>query len=181
MGRILVLSLVGVTLDGFEAQSVFGGLVRLVDKALGEHRAARVAIQRLVDRDDSSGFPLFLLFRGIEHAETCIDAADRAARHATELCRLPEILPLIRSSAQPPVGHVTTVRRLRNALQHTEERIIEQRLQPGQPTIPLLTDTSIVLGPDALPFSALEALISWQHELVVEILDHLDTQFPSRT
>ena len=170
LNALLNMLLSGVTPLSPAAQALVTNLTRLSDKAVTEYENARAALDRYLDPDH----PLSEMFRTFDHQETCLDAVDRAGRHAEALRRFPGP-PRITMSQLPTPQARKRVRHIRNAIQHAEERVLDGKTGAGtgRPAGLIATSRSLVAGQRGI-YIRYDWLASWitiYHDLVRDLID----------
>lgn len=153
-------------------QGLLNNLTRLTDKAVIEYEAARAALDRYVDpRGDRA---LSDVFRTFDHLETCLDALHRAGQHAEALRSAPGG-PAINVKQTPSPEARDRVRKVRNAIQHAEERILRGKTgaATGRPLGLIGTDKSLMAGDQGLyiRYDWLAAWITRYHDLVRDLIN----------
>jgi hypothetical protein len=150
------------------AMAVFVNFCRLTDKALLEYEAARAEFNRYVSGARS---PLPYL-RGIDHMENCIDATYRAVRHAEAL----RSLGIGRGASAPTTAQHDALKDVRDALQHSEDRLLGTSTGPRRPHIhqyqafaPFPTNTRVIIGQHALGYRQLTFVITKCHRMIERI------------
>jgi hypothetical protein len=139
--------------------ALLSNLTRLTDKSIIEYEAARASLTHYIKSESGQGFGH--LFRTFDHVETCVDAVHRAGQHAESLRTLPGG-PTIHLNELPSPRARTRLRLLRNAVQHSEERVLEGRtgFGTGRPATLIATNTTIVAGQKGL-YIRHEWLANW--------------------
>lgn len=150
------------SLDG-DLHSLAVNLARLSDKAIWEYRAARddltvfLRTRRGVERLKGHT----RLLRATGHLENCIDAIRRAesffytsAFKSVTTAENREMLQDLHRS----------VRKIRNSIQHAEERFAEGRIPEGDPLFPAMTSDCLYFAGEYIPYAEIAALamIVWQ-------------------
>lgn len=147
---------------------VFVNFCRLTDKALLEYEAARADFEKYVA---GAGSPMPYL-RGIDHMENCIDAADRAVRHAEALrsLKIRGVAP-VATDAQREM-----LKQVRDAVQHAEDRLLgtstgkrRPHIIQGQAFALFPTNTRVVIGHHALGYHQLASVITKCHRMIERI------------
>ena len=150
------------------ATAVFVNFCRLTDKALLEYEAARADFDSYVS---GAGSPLPYL-RGIDHMENCIDATYRAVRHAEAL----RLLKIGRGAPAPTKEQRDGLKQVRDAIQHSEDRLLKNsngprrpHINPGQAFALFPTNTRVVIGEHALGYRQLASVITKCHRMIERI------------
>lgn len=143
-------------------------LVRMLDKAISEYDGAGKAWARAEALTEQDWIRKFNdLLAGAHHIENCVDATHRAVTAAT----------LLRnkcfgvSFSAPNSGAILRLNNIRDAMQHTPERLLDKDLRPGR--LPFRIDQGdpyaisprkheLAIGQEApLTYTELVALIEW--------------------
>jgi hypothetical protein len=152
-------------------QGLLSNLTRLTDKAVLEYESARASLDRYLASPGDR--PLSQLFRAFDHLETCLDAVHRAGLHADRLRTRPGP-PRIHQAQLPTPQARERVRRARNAVQHSEERILEGQTGTGtgRPVRLIATSTGLVVGERGLyiRYVWLAMWITRYHDLVRDLI-----------
>jgi hypothetical protein len=123
-------------------------LVRLTDKSLIEYESARSHLDDWIERKNAGVFSA--LFRAIDHFENAVVSIHRAIRMSDALRNTgigkPGPTPTSRQREQ--------LRILRNHIEHADEKLIERKIQKGDPFFLTPSRTRIQLGPASEPFRA---------------------------
>lgn len=154
--------------DNREGTAVFVNFCRLTDKTLLEYEAARSDFEKYVS---GAGSPLPYL-RGIDHMENCIDAANRAVRHADAL----RSLRIVRGAPVATDVQRDMLKQVRDAVQHVEDRLLRTSTGPQRPHIVqgqafalFPTNTRVVIGAHALSYRQLASVITKCHRVIERI------------
>jgi hypothetical protein len=137
-------------------------LVRLTDKAIREYEAARENLSEYGEFAFAGRLSPYFL--ALDHFENSIDAVFRAGLY----------LEMLRKHAgfdlQPATtSQLAAVKKLRNAIQHTEEKLVDGEIQMGQPTVLTTRATGLELGPVTLAYLDLKCLIEVAHRAIEQI------------
>jgi len=140
-------------------------LARLSDKAIREYRAARddltafLRTRRSVECLKMKGHTRLL--RATDHLENCIDAIRRAegffdtpAFASVTTAENREMLKELHCGA----------RKIRNSIQHADERFAEGRISDGEPAFPAMTSDCLYFAGEYISYAEIAALamVVWQ-------------------
>jgi hypothetical protein len=140
-------------------------LARLVDRSVVRYREASGYLDEWIETAHLGN--LSAQFRGISAMEECITLVHRAGKYADELERRGVIDPAL----MPSANDRTSVKDMRDAIQHWEERILGTRknkppIRRGEPNFPSFGPTAVELGSQSLSYQSLSATITALHEAV---------------
>jgi hypothetical protein len=144
------------SLDG-DLYSFAVNLARLSDKAIREYRAASddltafLCTPRGVERMEGHT----LLLRATDRLENCIDAIRRAEGFFdTSAFKRVTTAENIEMLKELHLG----VRRIRNSIQHAEDRFREGRIPEGDPLFPAMTSDCVYFAGEYIPYAEIAAL-----------------------
>lgn len=150
------------SLDG-DLHSLAVNLARLSDKAIREYRAANDDLTAFLDTPHGverlEGHTRLL--EATDHLENCIDAIRRAegffdtsAFKAVTTAENQEMLKELHRG----------LRKIRNSIQHAEERFAEGRIPEGDPLLPAMTSDCLYFAEEYIPYAEIAALAitMWQ-------------------
>jgi hypothetical protein len=150
-----------------EGRWFLANVSRLADKAVREYDACRSALDAflagglrapspLSAPDARSVESLTQLLRAADHLENCIDATRRATRFldtaAFRAWTTQENRTMLADLA-------SGVQRIRNSIQHAEERLEKGRIPDGEPVFVALRSEGAYFAGDFLPYADLAALV----------------------
>ncbi|MEA2498871.1 MAG: hypothetical protein QOH26_1276 [Actinomycetota bacterium] len=161
-GRILW----GMPVDLFVPSAILITLARLVDKALDEYFAARAEVFAHIERRWNPD--ITHLTRATNHMETLVGALWRLFGLAQAIRRHPDA-PLISRAELPTRGDFERLNGIRRAIEHMDARIRDGRVQPGDPTMVMLGDSSIRLEGWEVSHDELAWWIALMSNLVIRL------------
>jgi hypothetical protein len=164
--RFTAAALTGRTPDGPEGGYVVN-LARLADKVVIEYEAARTAWDQMLDSLSPTLLPFWDLLRIVNHLENCIISLDRVLQFLDALVEQGAI-------SGPPVRgshHCASIRRLRNAIAHTDERLQEAGLSWSGPVYLRVEPDRAWLGTDEVRFHDLAQCIEVAYATTVNLMD----------
>jgi hypothetical protein len=148
--------------------------VRLVDKAIREYAAARAAIQLQMaesrrDAAEMTEGRVLYMPAFVDHFVTCINAMHRAVRLLDRLAQ--EGQPLDRESRKLIAACARDVTKIRDTLEHIDERVQHDEIGPGEPvTLGLATtDDAAVLAQFTVRFSDVAVALRRMHSIVLPL------------
>lgn len=113
----------------FKSRALYLGFVRLVDKSLEDYELSRQSFNGYVAETDRRN--LSLLVRGCGHMENCVVSVQRTYRFADAMAKIAEFRSYFQSaSALHPTAR-ERVRRIRNASEHMDERVVNGNVKEG--------------------------------------------------
>jgi len=127
------------------------GYLRLVDKCTFEYSLGRRRIELFVQGGSED------LIRAANHFETCIGSMARAVRYLEAFQNdlgVPTDVPVL--------NHADRIRLMRNAIEHTDEDIVQRKIGPGDPHILQLKQDEMTLRSVNISY---EELASWIRDL----------------
>jgi hypothetical protein len=138
-------------------------LARLSDKAIREYRAARYNLKAFLRtrRGVRHMKGHTRLLRATDHLENCIDAIRRAEgffdRSAFESVTTAEDREMLRELHRG-------AHKIRNSIQHADERFDEGRIPEGEPLFPAMTSDCLYFAGEYIPYAEIAALAMtvWQ-------------------
>jgi hypothetical protein len=150
------------------AKALWLNYVRLVDQTLWEYKAARESLQEYVETPNNVISPLF---RTIAHLEACINTTWRAIRFARRMRRnknSPRIdkLPVLSDTVASQID------KLRNAIEHLENKILNGAIAEGEPTTLIAKSDGIELAGIEIFYLELANWIKELHSLAESIIDY---------
>ena len=161
---ILLAGYIGGTVPlepGLHAVAV--NLARLSDKAVREYRAARSRLSEFIETPGgvTSLTGHSLLLQATDHGENCVDAIRRGEAF---LYTRPFKSFLTGEQRNMLKTLHEGVRRLRDAIQHADERIFRGGVPPGDPVFAAMTSEGIYYAGEFLPYAELLSLVMvlWQ-------------------
>jgi hypothetical protein len=159
------------------ARQLTSNLVRLTDKVVFEHEAARAELQRYLNRRSLSSF-----FRGQGHLETCVQSLHRALNFAEALRRRglqmttgEPVIPRCRDVEVLSNPVRTRIKNFRDAIEHTDERLIKSGAPVGQVTALNPSEAGISLEGVSITYSELALWIRQLHGIAVRLNHYQET------
>jgi hypothetical protein len=148
-------------------------LTRLIDKAIREYQLARASIlaqieesQRPAEVMEREGRFLFIL-GFTDHLETCLNAVHRVLNILDRLKREKLPTPLSRELRRAIEAHTRELGKIRNLIEHIDERIQRDEIAAGSPIMLGLADSEdgAVIGDLTITFTDLAAALRKLHEV----------------
>lgn len=152
------------------ARSLWTNYVRLVDQLVWEYNAARVALQEYIDTPNTTLSPLF---RAIAHMETHINTMRRAILFARRM-RGHKESPQIDKLAVLSGDAGDKLVKLRNAVEHLENSILNGELAEGDPTTLLVQSDRVELRGIEISYVDLADWTRQLHSLSDQLVDYQD-------
>ena len=146
--------------------------IRLVDKSIGEYKAARTCLIREVKSEADRGSALILNFTFIDHIENCIMSARRVFRMIEQI-----------RQANPDFVSIETIRLLesfsrqtgeiRNVIEPIDDDLHVDEIEPKQPVLLNLSSdkNSVSIGSQTLQLHPLGTALRKMHHLAKSLLD----------
>jgi hypothetical protein len=189
---------VGSVSDNYAVTGMAANYVRLVEASIVEYRLAREQLTRFWSTHD--GIAWGAMNRAISHFEACLNDMQRAIRAFNQMRSHSACPPALRQQIalrRPLFGTDTVsgqIRKLRDAVQHTEERLRNGKLQAGDhymlsatgPETPMLDEPGqtlkvidrIELQCHALMFKDIALWLDEMAQFAAVIADHTGTTSP---
>ena len=156
------------TTDAHESALV-SSYVRLTDKSLLAYQSTRSALLEYVNAP--SNRPLSALFRAIDYMETCVGSMKRALLFANAIAdRNGQLVspnhPLLASDAFP------RLKKIRNAIEHMDERIADGKAGPGTsaPMALLVKSDNIELSGEEISYQDLSQWLTQLHQIAEDLV-----------
>ena len=152
----------------FAAAAYSRNFIRLCDLAIQEYNLARKELIKYVSTSNNVMSPLFV---ATGHLEQCIHAIRRAIRFARHKNgpRLPRT-EVISSSVE------YRIRDLRDAIEHTDERVREQKIKQGEFLMLAVNSNSIALEGKEIFYSELAEWLKQLHQLSEFVATYRETK-----
>lgn len=161
-GKTFLTHLLSVVLQrggprDFVAAGYSRNFIRLCDLAVQEYGLSRKALNEYVNTPNNVMSPLFV---ATGHMEQCIQAMRRAIRFARHKNgpRLPRTEVISREVE-------ARIRNMRDAIEHTDERLREGRIQEGEFLMLVVRSDGIELEGNEILYSELTAWLTQLHNL----------------
>ncbi|WP_345610430.1 hypothetical protein [Pseudonocardia adelaidensis] len=154
--NVLLDSLVGrsqVPTD-YPNRGCWMNLVRLTDKALVEYNLASQSLNTWIERKNQGVFSA--LFKGIDHFENCVVSTHRAILMTDRL----RATGVLRRAPRATDRQRDQLRKIRNHIEHTDEKVSDGRIRPPEPFFLTPGQTRIELGPARLSYRDLASCIT---------------------
>lgn len=146
-----------------DLHSLAVNLARLSDKAIREYRAARDELAAFLNTP--CGVKCLeghtRLLRATDRLENCIDAI----RRVEGFFRTPAFEAVTTAENREMLEELHRgVRKIRNAIQHADERFAEGRIPEGEPVFPAMTSDCLYFAREYVPYAEVAALVMvvWQ-------------------
>lgn len=145
------------------------GYLRLVDKCTYEYSRGRELLQAFVSSKPSED-RIGIMLHAANHFETCIGSLHRAAKYLEALRRdrtgpkIPRNIAVLRD--------IGRIRNVRDAIEHTDEDIWEQRISLGDPHVLQVKETGLALRKEEISYQELAKWIQDLHEQATLIAEH---------
>jgi hypothetical protein len=173
--RLMYVARNWLTGQGYLAERVPRSMVllfvRLTDKAVAEYAVARdclIAFATRPNNDDNAY--LLRYFEGIDHLETCLNAADRASEAARWLRKhLPDLFIA-------PGEHLSQAERrrlsdVRNRSEHVDRDLTNERIAEGGSIVLEPFVDAVEFGDNVIPYVELADWLSRLHVLAARLTD----------
>jgi hypothetical protein len=138
-------------------------LVRVTDKALEDYELARLAFHEFVTRPNNSVWSP--LFRATGHMENCLSSLERLFRLTRRLLEHSETSDLVRSVAALAPSARKRISTLRNAMEHIDERLVNEKIKEGDLTMLFLGEDAIELQGVSVSYAELAQWLTELHGL----------------
>jgi len=152
----------------FATEARWINLVRLTDRALQQHEAARELLDDFLQLASTGRISPF--YRAVDALEDCVLSTHRALRMATAL----RGDGYLHSASPPPTQRqADAIRDMRDAIMHTDDRVLATSrtprrppIQPGQPYMLRPLQHRIELGPHRLSYRDLASCVRLCYRMV---------------
>lgn len=151
-----------------EAYGWLSNLVRLCDKAANEYQAGRDASLDFAANMNVGKISPF--FRAIDHLESCVNALHRALLHAERIKRYPSAPPMDRTEWRALHDATRRLKDVRDAIEHTEEKLTTGELPQGQPQYLWLRKDHLSMGGHSIGYAELAAWIRRVYQIMDSLL-----------
>ena len=144
------------------------GYVRLVDKCTDEYRRGRSYLDKFVRSE--SDLRASILLRAAGHFETCINTMKRAINYLEALRRArsgPQI-----SKNLAVFREANRIRVLRDAIEHTDQDIINGAIIPGAPHVLMVKENGLALGGEEVSYQDLVRWLEQLHDQARKLWEH---------
>jgi len=148
----------------YAAAAYSRNFVRLCDLAIQEYRFARVTLMEYINTPNNVMSPLFI---ATGHFEQCIHAMRRAIRFARHKNgpRLPRT-PVVSSDV------ASRIRNMRDAIEHTDERVRDKEIQHGDFLIMAVRSDGIELQGEDILYTELHEWLCQLQQLSEFVASH---------
>jgi hypothetical protein len=151
------------SLEG-ELHSFAVNLARLADKAASEYRDSRECLGAFLLNplgvESLEGHTSLL--RATDHLENCIDAI----RRAEGFLDMPAFQRMATAQNRETLRELHSgVHKLRNSIQHAEDRFAEGRVPEGEPLYPAMTSEAVYFAGEYVVYGEIAALVMMVWEL----------------
>lgn len=173
---------------GYANVALLENLIRLTEHAGYELMQGKGLILQLWSEEDRTSVAIGAAFQASSHFEACVSDTHRALNHIVAVRKRREVLPRSRDKLPPNLSIYKgalrdSIREIRSAIQHKEERILRGLIAEGEPFIAradgdevptednntLKTINRIELGPHRIEFAILAKTIE-ELRMCAEIL-----------
>jgi len=144
------------------------GYLRLVDKCTFEYQQGRALLSEYVNTQPDQSFSRLL--HAASHFETCINSIKRSIVYLNAL-RRDQDGPTI-SKNIGVLRNETRIRRVRDAIEHTDQDILRGTIGPGDPHLILVKGTGVALGGEEISYQELAKWIEQLHEEAHRVAGH---------
>ena len=144
--------------------------IRLVDKSLEEYEFARTNFQTFVSDETNTSFGA--LFRAIGHMENCMYSLARAIRFAAAMAEHPEMGEHIGQLAVLSKSARTAVEKIRNSVEHMDERVRNLKVRAGDLSALWLAEEVLELEGRTIAYSDLASWLRELHALADRLADY---------
>lgn len=144
------------------------GYVRLVDKCTDEYRRGRSYLDQFVHSE--LNLRASTIFRAASHFETCGNTMKRAINYLEALRRArsgPQI-----SKNLAVFREANRIRVLRDAIEHTDQDILNGVIIPGDPHVLMVKDNGLALGGEEVSYQDLVHLLEQLHDQARKLWEH---------
>ena len=144
------------------------GYVRLVDKCTDEYRRGRSYLDQFVRSE--SDLRASTILRAASHFETCINTMKRAINYLEALRRArsgPQI-----SKNLAVFREANRIRVLRDAIEHTDQDILNGAINPGNPHVLMVKDNGLALGGEEVSYQDLVRWLEQLHDQARKLWEH---------
>jgi hypothetical protein len=144
------------------------GYLRLVDKCTYEYRRGRELLMAFVDAERGQRFGILL--QSASHFESCISTMKRAVSYLDALRRDKDGPSISKNVAV--LRNQDRIRRVRDAIEHTDEDILKGTLSPGDAHVLLVKDDELELAGEKIRYDELAKWIEELHDEAHKIAGH---------
>jgi hypothetical protein len=151
----------------FPDRALITNLARLVDRGLVRYREAGDYFSEWIATRHQGNESA--RFRAVSAIEESITLTHRAVLHARRLEDR-----LVDPKLMPTHADCQTIKNMRDAIQHTEERLLGMRKPPiskGQPIFPSFGESELAIGPQTLPYDTLARVLVALHSALGSPID----------
>ncbi len=170
LAYILNITLRGAGVSDYTARVYLTGFIRMVDKAIFEYEAARIAVEQYVASQNKTS----LMFRAIAHLETCVNSTRRALKFVERMKQY-QAAPNIDGAVQAALSsYGRAIPKIRNAIEHMDEWIADGKIREGDPVALIVSEQgdAISIAGERVSFQTLAALLRRLHALAMELADY---------
>ncbi len=172
---VMLAYMLNVTLRGAGVRDYAGGVyltgfLRMVDKAVFEYEAARVALEQYVASQNMTS----LILRAVAHLETCINSTHRALKfveHMRQYQAAPDIDRVVQRALSSDGRAIPSIR---NAIEHMDNWISTGQVRAGDPVALMVSEQGdmVSIASEQLSFHDLARLLSRLHALATDLSDY---------
>lgn len=173
---ILHVSFAGCGTSDRKASSFVINCILTVDKAIREYNAGRELLVQYV----ASANRMTLLIESLGRFETCISSTKRALRHIDRLARHPGGPNVERAVRRLLESHGQVITPLRDAIEHMDEAVLDERLADGEPhTLAISRDSKYLeIASYRLAFDKLTQVLRRLRGLTEELARYEEESLP---
>ncbi len=175
LAYILNITLRGAGVSDYAGGVYLTGFIRMVDKAVFEYEAARVALEQYVVSENRTS----LILRSVAHLETCINSIHRALNFVDRMKQYQAAPDIERVVHKTLSSHRGSIPRMRNAIEHMDEWIANGEVRVGEPVAievneqgDAISISTKGLSLECLSFQTLATLLRRLHALAMELADY---------
>ena len=155
--------------SGYPAIAFHSGFIMTMDNAIFEYESARKCLDEAIARNHR----WTNYFRCLAHFEMCINSIKRAKGFLEGLKGCLQA-PQIERTLNSIESHLNNLRKIRNTIEHIDEKIRKGEVQKGDPVVLAIADDekSIQISSHRITFNQLELVIRNLHTLAENLAEY---------
>jgi len=159
---------------GFHPAIFLRSYVRIVDKALEDYELCRSAFDEYVHRVSNN--TLSPLFRAIGHMENCLNSIERALRFVARMGEDTELAGIVPALSVMRTSNRRRLSTLRNAVEHLDERVINNKICEGDFTTLWMDEDHMKLQEVRVGYQEFGGWLTELHTLAITLAKFRPTQ-----
>ncbi len=176
LAHILNVTLRGAGVRDYAGRVYLIGFIRMVDKAVFEYEAARLALEQYIASENKTS----LMFRAVAHLETCVNSTRRALRFHDHMKNYQPAPNIDGITQRALASYGASIPKIRNAIEHMDDWVACGQVREGDPVALMVSEQgdAISISTERLSFQTLATLFQRLHALTMELADYHE---PERT